>query len=165
MPLDRNPKAAKPWVPDLLFEPVARPAPAPVTRPSPEENPVVLAPATAAAVQEPAPQSVERPESLERPAPQASAVPDSDDPAELRRVLGEQEKALNKVRIVRRNFQEEIAKARRAFMFAERTRVYSAKGALDALIAQEQQSEIEERRLASEILEARARLERLSRSV
>ena len=88
---------------------------------------------------------------------------DSDDPAELRRILAEQEKALNKARIFRRNLQEDISKARRTFMFAERTRLYGAKSALDALVGQEQQSEIEERRLASEILTVRAKLERISR--
>lgn len=173
MPLDKNPtKPAKPWVPDLLFDPVPAPrapaaAAAPAVTPAPEERPVELAAATGGtAVQESTPQLVERPapqELPERSAPQAPAISESDDPADLRRILAEHEKALNKVRILRRNLQEDISKARRTFMFAERTRLYSAKGALDALVAQEQQGEIEERRLASEILAVRARLERLSR--
>ncbi len=158
MPLDRKPtKPAKPWVPDLLFDPVAPPrAPtAPASSPASEAKPVELAPAMAAAVS--------APQLIERPAPQPPAILDSDDPTELRRILAEHEKALNKVRILRRNLQEDISKARRTFMFAERTRLYSAKAALDALTAQEQQTEIEERRLASEILAVRSRLERLSR--
>lgn len=160
MPLDRKPtKAAKPWVPDLLFEPVAPPrAPAvPTGSPAPDAKPVELAAATGAAVQDSAPQPVAR------PAPQTPAISESDDPAELRQILAEQEKALHKARVLRRNLQEDISKARRVFMFAERTRLHSAKGALDALIAQEQQSETEERRLGSEILAVRARLDRLSR--
>jgi hypothetical protein len=165
MPLDRTPRPAKPWVPDLLFEPVAPPSAPAASAPAqvPEPRPAELATAVAAPVQDPAPQV------LEPPAPDAPAIPqappasDSDDPAELRRSLAEQERALNKARIFRRNLQEDIAKARRTFMFAERTRLYSAKGALDALIAQEQQSEIEERRLSSDILVLRSKLERLSR--
>ena len=161
MPLDRKPiKAAKPWVPDLLFDPVARPKPpaAPAGSPAPEANPAELAAtATGAAVPDAAPQLAER------PSPQTPAISDSDDPVELRRILAEQEKALNKMRIHRRNVQEEIAKARRAFMFAERTRQYSAKSALDALVAQEQQSESDERRMGSEILAVRAKIERLTR--
>jgi hypothetical protein len=163
MPLDRKPiKPAKPWVPDLLFEPVARPQPeaAPVSSPAPEEVPAELAPAAAVqapVVQAPAPQPVER------PAPPSPAFLESDDPAELHRILTDQERALQKVRIRRRDLQEDISKARRAFMFAERTRLYSAKSALDALIAQEQQGEIEERRLSSEILTVRTKLSRLQR--
>lgn len=161
MPLDRKPtQAAKPWIPDLLFEPVAGPraSAAPAGGPTPEEKPVGPAAATGAAVLDSAPQLVEL------PIPPVPVIPESDDPAELRRILAEQERALNKVRVLRRNLQEGISKAKRAFMFAERTRLYSAKGALDALVAQEQQSEIEERRLTSEILAVRARLERPSRS-
>lgn len=157
-------KPAKPWVPDLLFEPVARaeaPA-APASGPAPAEKPVELAAVPGTAVPEAAPQ-IAAPQFVERPTPQAPAASESDDPEELRRILADQERALNKTRISRRNLQEDISKARRAFMFAERTRVYSAKGALDALVAQEQQSEIEERRLASEILAVRAKLERMSR--
>lgn len=174
MPLDRNPKAAKPWVPDLLFEPVAPPrAPAaPASSPAPEAKPAELVTATTAAVQEPAVQE-SGPQPVERPAPQtppqtppisqSPRITESDDPNELRRVLAEHEKAILKVRILRRNLQEDISKARRVFMFAERTRIYSAKSALDALIAQEQQGEIEERRLSSDILAIRSKLERLSR--
>lgn len=176
MPLDRNPKAAKPWVPDLLFEPVAPPA-APVakaTGPTPDAKPAELVAATVAAVQEAAPQPVERPalptpplsESprvSDSPSIAAPRISDSNDPGELRDMLAGHEKALLKTRILRRNLQEDISKARRTFMFAERTRLHSAKSALDALIAQEQQGEAEERRLASEILEIRSRLERLTR--
>jgi hypothetical protein len=165
MPLDRKPtKAATPWVPDLLFDPVAPPrAPAaPTSTPAPEAKPAELV-TTEAAAPESAPQLPER------PAPQAPAISDSpaildsNDPIELRRILAEQEKALLKVRIHRRNLQEDLAKARRTFMFAERTRLYSAKGALDALTAQEQQTEIEERRLASDILAIRSKLDRVAR--
>jgi len=165
MPLDRKPSPAKPWVPDLLFEPVAPPQPpaAPSVTPVPEARPAELAAATAAPVEDPVPQLVEPPAPDVPAVPPSPAISDSDDPAELRRSLAEQERALNKTRIFRRNLQEEISKARRTFMFAERTRLYSAKGALDALVAQEQQTEIEERRLSSEILALRSKLERLSR--
>ncbi len=165
MPLDRKPRPAKPWVPDLLFEPIA-PPPAPAASsvtPVPEARPAELAAATVAPVEDPVPQLVEPPPPDVPAIPPAPAISDSDDPAELRRSLAEQERALNKARIFRRNLQEDISKARRTFMFAERTRLYSAKGALDALVAQEQQTEIEERRLASEILALRSKLERLSR--
>jgi hypothetical protein len=166
MPLDKKPTTpAKPWIPDLLFEPVARfQSPAePASSPPPEQSPAAEAsPAEAAAVAstvaEAPVQLAERPYS---PAPASAA--DSDDPVQLRRVLEELEKTLRSLRIARRNLQEELSKAKRAFMFAERTRVYGAKGAVDALIAQDQQSEAEERRLTSEILAVRVKLDRSQR--
>jgi len=158
MPLDKSPKPAKPWVPDLLFAPVARPAaPAPSAgNPAPEKVPAEAVPAVAGGA-ETAARVVERP---------ASAVPaalDSDDPVELARILAEQDKALRDARILRRNLQEEVAKARRTFMFAERGRIGGAKLALDDLLAREQQVEGDERRLSADIVTIRGKLERLRR--
>jgi len=164
MPLDKSPKPAKPWVPDLLFAPVARPpapvapagSPAPETVSAPER---VSAGATVPAAAETAARVVERPAS---PSPATVALA-SDDPAELARILAEQEKALRDSRILRRNLQEEVAKARRTFMFAERGRIGGAKLALDDLLAREQQVEGDERRLSADIVTIRGKLERLRR--
>jgi len=156
MPLDRKPtKAGRPWVPDLLFEPVARPqsGASSAGTPSSAEISAELV-AAGAAVEDTALQPEGRQTS------QAPASSESDDLAELRRILAEQEKALRSLRILRRNLQEDVSKAKRAFMFAERGRLGSIKGVLDDLVAREQQSESDERRLASEILAIRAKLER-----
>jgi len=139
----------------LLFEPVARPqsGASSAGTPSSAEISAELV-AAGAAVEDTALQPEGRQTS------QAPASSESDDLAELRRILAEQEKALRSLRILRRNLQEDVSKAKRAFMFAERGRLGSIKGVLDDLVAREQQSESDERRLASEILAIRAKLER-----
>ena len=139
----------------MLFEPVARPqsGASSAGTPSSAEISAELV-AAGAAVEDTALQPEGRQTS------QAPASSESDDLAELRRILAEQEKALRSLRILRRNLQEDVSKAKRAFMFAERGRLGSIKGVLDDLVAREQQSESDERRLASEILAIRAKLER-----
>jgi len=156
MPLDKSPKPAKPWVPDLLFAPVARPA-APAASAG---DPVPQKVSTAAAVPDVAETAAQV---VERPAPPATSALDSDDPGALARMLAEHEKTLRESRILRRNLQEEVAKARRTFMFAERGRIGGAKLALDDLLAREQQVEGDERRLSADIVTLRGKLERLRR--
>jgi len=163
-------KPAKPWVPDLLFDDPVKSARAP-SPPVADANEIaqnVIDPATPTTMDgDGTTKTVDRVAAIDQmAAPETSLPPDTslpEDREELARRLTAQEKALRDLRVRCRNLQDEIAKAKHTVMFCGRDKMMSAKGALEALTNEHQQGEAEERRLMSETLMLRARIERSRR--